>query len=276
MPFVRNNGYFQAFHWFHMLVIPWLLILIIHAPNFWIWILIPLFCYVLENVLRYRKISSQKFGETYIEESFVLPSKVTHLVIKKPPKFRYSPGDYLFINIPAIAKYEWHPFSISSAPENSDSIWLHIRACGNWTNKLLTFSQSAKFDESLRSGNRSRQTLQPGSVMRHNAMHMQEEINMQANRSSINRVNFNMPDDLMNGVKVKLDTITENSGSAGEVETEAVVETKQVIKSILKNTGSSQLKTIDEPSGDTPALMKAEITVCIDVAFEFFNLGILK
>jgi len=105
---------------------------------------------------------------------------------------------------------------------------------------------------------------------------MQEEINMQANRSSINRVNFNMPDDLMNGVKVKLDTITENSGSAGEVETEAVVETKQVIKSILKNTGSSQLKTIDEPSGDTPALMKAEITVCIDVAFEFFNLGILK
>jgi len=81
-----------------------------------------------------------------------------------------------------------------------------------------------------------------------------------------------MTDDLMNGVKVKLNTITENSGSFENVETEAVVETKQVIKSILKNTGSIQLKTIDEPSGDTPALMKAEITVCINGAFEFFNL----
>ncbi len=26
-------------------------------------------------------------------------------------------GDYVFINIPAIAKFEWHPFTISSAPE---------------------------------------------------------------------------------------------------------------------------------------------------------------
>ncbi len=258
MPFVRNNGYFQAFHWFHMLVIPWLLILIIHAPNFWIWILIPLFCYVLENVLRYRKISSQKFGETYIEESFVLPSKVTHLVIKKPSKFRYSPGDYLFINIPAIAKYEWHPFSISSAPENSDSIWLHVRACGNWTNKLLAFSQSAKFDESLRSANRSRQTLQPGSVMRHNAMHMQEEINSQPNRTSINRVSFNRADDLVNGVKVKSVTLTEDSGRGEGVETEAGAKTEQLIKSILKNSGSCLLKTVDEPSRDTPG-----ITVCI-------------
>lgn len=42
---------------------------------------------------------------------------MTHLVIKKPPFFHYKPGDYVYLNIPVIARYEWHPFTISSAPE---------------------------------------------------------------------------------------------------------------------------------------------------------------
>lgn len=69
-------------------------------------------------------------------------------MIRKPPKFRFNPGDYVFINIPVIAKYEWHPFSISSAPEKSDFIWLHIRACGNWTKRLYSFASSPKFEMS--------------------------------------------------------------------------------------------------------------------------------
>lgn len=43
--------------------------------------------------------------------------QVTHLLIKRPPLFNYRPGDYLYLNIPTIARYEWHPFTISSAPE---------------------------------------------------------------------------------------------------------------------------------------------------------------
>lgn len=46
-----------------------------------------------------------------------LSSQVTHLLIKRPPLFNYRPGDYLYLNIPTIARYEWHPFTISSAPE---------------------------------------------------------------------------------------------------------------------------------------------------------------
>lgn len=56
-------------------------------------------------------------GKTYISSGILLPSKVTHLVIKRPHHFDFHPGDYVFVNIPAIAKYEWHPFTISSAPE---------------------------------------------------------------------------------------------------------------------------------------------------------------
>ena len=39
------------------------------------------------------------------------------LVIKRPPHFAFKPGDYIFVNIPAIATFEWHPYTISSAPE---------------------------------------------------------------------------------------------------------------------------------------------------------------
>ncbi|KAG8574912.1 hypothetical protein GDO81_009385, partial [Engystomops pustulosus] len=62
--------------------------------------------------------------------------EVTHLVVKRPSSFQYKPGDYVYLNIPVIAKYEWHPFTISSAPEQEDTLWLHIRSLGQWTNRL--------------------------------------------------------------------------------------------------------------------------------------------
>lgn len=48
----------------------------------------------------------------------------------------------MFVNIPAIAKYEWHPFTLSSAPEETDYIWLHIRGVGEWTNRLHDYFES--------------------------------------------------------------------------------------------------------------------------------------
>ncbi len=64
------------------------------------------------------------------------------MIITRPPNFKFRSGDYLYIKIPRIARYEWHPFTISSAPELKDELWLHIRTLGNWTNKLYEF-----FDE---------------------------------------------------------------------------------------------------------------------------------
>lgn len=65
--------------------------------------------------------------------------QVTHLVLSRPLKLNYQPGDYIFLRIPEIAKYEWHPFTISSTPEQQGFIWLHIRSVGTWTNKLYKF-----------------------------------------------------------------------------------------------------------------------------------------
>ncbi|CAF0823796.1 unnamed protein product [Didymodactylos carnosus] len=145
LPFVRKGGHFQLFYWCHMLTLPWLGIMLLHGPRFWKWLLAPALLYTIEKILRYRKSRSHKHGETYIMEAILLPSQVIHLVISKPRKFIYKPGDYIYINIPAVAHCEWHPFSISSAPEHKDSIWLHVRACGHWTRRVYElFRQKLK------------------------------------------------------------------------------------------------------------------------------------
>ena len=53
-------------------------------------------------------------------------------------KFMFRPGQYLFINVPALSPTEWHPFTISSAPEES-TFTCHIRCRKgmDWTHGLL-------------------------------------------------------------------------------------------------------------------------------------------
>ncbi|XP_017753106.1 PREDICTED: NADPH oxidase 5, partial [Eufriesea mexicana] len=138
MPFVRRGGCFEIFYWSHLLYIPFWLLMILHGPNFWKWFLGPGIVYLLERIHRIAWSRSQ-LGKTYISSGLLLPSRVTHLVIKRPSHFYFHPGDYVFVNIPVIARYEWHPFTISSAPEQEGYIWLHIRAVGEWTNSLYSY-----------------------------------------------------------------------------------------------------------------------------------------
>ena len=56
----------------------------------------------------------------------------------------------MLLNIPKIAKYEWHPFTISSSPEQVNSIWLHIRGVGTWTKKLYGYYEEQEKEESKR------------------------------------------------------------------------------------------------------------------------------
>lgn len=104
------------FYWSHLLYVPFWILMIFHGPNFWKWFVVPGTIYAIERIRRLAWVHAQR-GKTYISSGLLLPSKVTHLVIKRPPNFDFRPGDYVFVNVPVIAKYEWHPFTISSAPE---------------------------------------------------------------------------------------------------------------------------------------------------------------
>jgi len=54
--------------------------------------------------------------------------------------FTYEGGQYAFICIPAIDLTQWHPFSISSGPDDGLNTF-HIRALGDFTEKLATLAK---------------------------------------------------------------------------------------------------------------------------------------
>lgn len=138
LPFVRRGGYFEVFYFSHVLYMGYWILLILHAPEFWKWIIGPGIVFLLE--ITYRVLSSlMGKGKTTIMAGVVLPSKVTNLIIKRPHNFNFAPGDWVFVKIPVIAKSEWHPFTISSAPEQHGFFTLHIRGVGQWTNRLYSY-----------------------------------------------------------------------------------------------------------------------------------------
>ncbi|NXG03039.1 NOX5 oxidase, partial [Sakesphorus luctuosus] len=137
-PCVRRGGHFEVFYWTHLSYISIWTLLILHGPQFWKWFVVPGSLFMLEKVLGW---AWRRGRGLHIVEVNLLPSKVTHLVIQRPKSFHFKPGDYVYLNVPAIASYEWHPFSISSAPEQPDTLWLHIRSLGQWTNRLYEFFQ---------------------------------------------------------------------------------------------------------------------------------------
>jgi len=53
----------------------------------------------------------------------------------KKPSFKYTAGQWLFIQVPDISAFQWHPFTITSAPEDP-YVSVHMRQLGDWTQAL--------------------------------------------------------------------------------------------------------------------------------------------
>ncbi len=129
--FVRRTRRFELFYFTHLLYVAWLALAIAHAPKFLIFAGVPLLGFAIEQVLRLRR----RGPPSAVVSARALRSGVTALEIAKPPGFAFQPGDYCFVRIPAIARHEWHPFTISSAPERA-TVAFHVRSLGNWTAAL--------------------------------------------------------------------------------------------------------------------------------------------
>jgi respiratory burst oxidase len=60
---------------------------------------------------------------------------VLAILMTKPANFKYKSGMYLFVKCPQISSFEWHPFSITSAP-GDPFLSIHIRDSGDWTHAM--------------------------------------------------------------------------------------------------------------------------------------------
>ncbi|XP_061786604.1 NADPH oxidase 1 [Nerophis lumbriciformis] len=104
-------------------------------PQTWMWVIGPMILYLCERLLRL-----VRYLQTVHYRKIVLrPSKVLELQLVKSG-FKMEVGQYVFLNCPAISQLEWHPFTMTSAPEE-DFFSVHIRSAGDWTEKLISIME---------------------------------------------------------------------------------------------------------------------------------------
>ncbi|XP_021279874.1 respiratory burst oxidase homolog protein A isoform X1 [Herrania umbratica] len=141
-PFDRITG-FNAFWYSHHLFVIVYVLLIIHGvflylvhiwyrKTTWMYLAVPVFLYAGERILRFFRSGSYTVR---ILKVAIYPGGVLTLQMSKPPQFRYKSGQYMFVQCPAVSPFEWHPFSITSAP-GDDYLSVHIRQLGDWTQEL--------------------------------------------------------------------------------------------------------------------------------------------
>jgi NADPH oxidase len=92
--------------------------------RFTIW---PGIIYFGERV--WREIRARR--STKLSKVLVHPSGAMELRIVKP-SFKYTAGQWLFIQVPDVSSFQWHPFTITSAPEDP-YVSVHIRQVGDFT-----------------------------------------------------------------------------------------------------------------------------------------------
>ncbi|XP_030066311.1 NADPH oxidase 1 isoform X1 [Microcaecilia unicolor] len=107
-------------------------------PATWYWVLAPIILYIIERAIRFYR-SQQR---VVVTKAVIHPSKVLEMQMQKKG-FRMEVGQYVFINCPSISQLEWHPFTLTSAPEE-DFFSVHIRSAGDWTEKLIDAFQQQK------------------------------------------------------------------------------------------------------------------------------------
>lgn len=97
---------------------------------FWRYWLIGGVIWIFERVLR--EVRSRHV--TFISKVIQHPSNVMELQIKKE-KTTTRAGQYIFLSCPEVSYFQWHPFTLTSAPEE-DYISVHIRVAGDFTTAL--------------------------------------------------------------------------------------------------------------------------------------------
>lgn len=102
-----------------------------NPPMTWKWIVGPMFLYLCERLVRFWR-SQQK---VVITKVVTHPFKTIELQMKKKG-FKMEVGQYIFVKCPEVSRLEWHPFTLTSAPEE-DFFSIHIRIVGDWTEGLF-------------------------------------------------------------------------------------------------------------------------------------------
>ncbi|KAI9504565.1 hypothetical protein GGI25_000775 [Coemansia spiralis] len=132
-PYVRRK-HFELFYLLHHMHYLLIIFIFLHVPKrtFQYYISGPLAVYLLDRIFRtIRGYTNRPRILSVIQH----PSDVIELRFQKRG-MKSKVGQYIYLNVPSISWFQWHPFTLTSAPEENE-LSVHIRVSGNWTHKLV-------------------------------------------------------------------------------------------------------------------------------------------
>jgi len=138
---IRRKAW-NVFKAFHFLYFAWFVLGGLHAPNdFSIYAVVAAGIYGLDIIIRLITGTAPK-KTTLLEAR---PGGITRVRFPKSnfaKAFKmHKVGQYMFLNFPGLNFFEWHPFSVTSAPQD-DEVEFNIRALGNYTTALNELAQN--------------------------------------------------------------------------------------------------------------------------------------
>jgi len=139
-----RQKHFNTFWLTHQLYLLWIVLFMVHglahifAPAHAVWAALPGFVIYLGE--RLQRVLCKEISRVEVVHAETYDN-TTVLFVKKPrfAGFPFStPGCYASLQISKIARFEWHPFTISSAPGDK-YLRFHIRRAGDWTTALWEY-----------------------------------------------------------------------------------------------------------------------------------------
>ncbi|XP_021762849.1 ferric reduction oxidase 8, mitochondrial-like [Chenopodium quinoa] len=133
LPLVRRRK-FDVFFYMHHLYVVFLVLFLFHAGDKHFYMVFAgVFLFAIDKLFRL----IQSSPETRIHSVRIFPSKIIELTFPKDQRLNYTPTSIIFVKIPMISKFHWHPFSItSSCTVNDKTMSVMIKSEGCWTNSL--------------------------------------------------------------------------------------------------------------------------------------------
>ena len=142
IPIVRRKFY-NLFYYTHQLLFLGVIFSIMHwAPIIW-WILPSFLLYCFSRAMS----ASNSFTPVEVSELTAIADDLVKVVIKRSPgrDGHFKVGQFLYLNVPAISKLQWHAFTISSSPRTSPTtVTVLLKSLGDWTQDLVTYANDCK------------------------------------------------------------------------------------------------------------------------------------
>lgn len=137
MPWIRNRSY-EIFQLGHLLMFPMIGLLCAHGTAQLLqysmlgyWLAFPTILVIIERSIRVARGFLRIPAQMEILDDDTVAFSCKH---PRGKNWRYEAGQYIFLQIPELSFFQWHPFTISACVGNT--LQIHIKTDGDWTGRL--------------------------------------------------------------------------------------------------------------------------------------------